>query len=395
MKYIKIKVNDDFDDTIEQVTIEYPTKSAQYPDIPDSKKIQCDIWRPQYKNILDKGFLGLVDFMGNDQTVVDAARVSYGTGTRRVSEDHGLIRYLIRNRHWTPIEMIEIMWHVRAPIFVFRQWHRHRACCLNEQSARYSVMTDDIYMPNPSVMKPQSSANKQGRDGAINENNIDACLLQIEHAYKESIQAYHYLLGETTTPSTSLLKRKELVQDFAIQQIRVLQDTNKEWSPDKVTDKMIDTKIQEIADAHGLSFTDGEFHDSGLSRELARMVMPLGTYSEMYWKCDLRNTFNFISLRSDPHAQHEIKVYSDQMLSLIEQIAPICVAAFIDYQLKGKSLSKMEVDVVRLLYKKLNIANQDYEIDLTIEDTMKEAGAGKREIREFLDNLKNKSNCQE
>ncbi len=386
MRWIKIEVPDDFD--ADTICADFPIKNTHYPEVPDWEKRQCKIWKPQYREILDKGFLGLIDFMGDDDAVTRAARVSYGTGTRRVSEDRNLIRYLIRNRHWSPIEMVEIMWHVKAPIFVFRQWHRHRAASLNEYSARYSVLSDDIYVPDESAMKPQSSANKQGRGGEMNDENIAACLLQIEHAYKESAQAYRYLLGETKTPSTSLLKRKELVEDFALQQIRRLQDTKHEWAPANVTDEMINAKIEEIAVAHGLTFTDDEFHNEGLSREIARIVMPLGTYSEMYWKSDLRNTFNFISLRSDPHAQEEIRVYSNAMLGMIEPIAPVCVAAFIDYQLKGKSLSRMEVDIIQNLYKMLLTTNQDFEIDLTIESTMKEAGAGKREIREFIDTLK-------
>src|ERR1700733_7651029 len=186
MKYIKISVPDDFDDTTKRILIEYPGGET---DRADFKNLEVEVWQPQYRNILDHGFIGLIDFMGNDATVVNAARTSYGTGTRRVSEDRNLIRYLIRNRHWSPIEMVEILWHVKAPIIVFRQWHRHRMASLNEYSARYSVLSDEIYVPDVDVMKPQSTTNKKGGAGEPSERDIQACLLQIEHAYKEAIQS--------------------------------------------------------------------------------------------------------------------------------------------------------------------------------------------------------------
>jgi thymidylate synthase (FAD) len=345
------------------------------------------VWQPYYKNVLDKGFIGLVDFMGDDQTVVDAARMSYGRGTRRVNEDRNLIRYLIRNRHWTPIEMVEIMWHVKAPIFVFRQWHRHRTASINEYSARYSVLSDDIYLPDASVMKPQSSLNKQGRDGDLSQSNIEACLLQLDHAYKEATQAYKYILGATPHPSMALIQRRNIVEDFAIDIIRKLEDTDPNWSPEKVTEEMISDKMKEVAESNGLFFTDEAFQEDGhgLARELARIVMPLGTYSEMYWKSDLRNTFNFLGLRADPHAQYEIGTYAETMLDMLEPVAPVCVAAFIDYQLKGRSISRMELDVVRKLYHTLD--ERDGKLAAQIEAAMIETGAGKREIREFIATL--------
>jgi thymidylate synthase (FAD) len=388
MKYVKILVPDDFDDKLETVKIEYNIKKQNYPDEANWKSHEATIWRPQYRTILDKGYLGLVDFMGDDQTVVDAARMSYGKGTRRVQEDRGLIRYLVRNRHWTPIEMVEIMWHVKAPIFVFRQWHRHRMASINEYSARYSVLSDDVYMPTQEDMKPQSISNRQGRDGVLSEDNSYACQLQLDHSYKESIQAYRYLLGETDAPSQNLLRRRELVEDIAINHIKKLEQTDPAWAPELVTPEMIDKKMREIGVANGLVFTDEEFHGengNGLSRELARVVMPLGSYSEMYWKSDLRNTMNFLSLRCDPHAQYEIRAYADAMLEMMEPIAPACIAAFIDYQLKGRSISRMELDVIRKLYSVA--ADGDNWVALTIEETMKEAGASAREIREFIDVL--------
>jgi thymidylate synthase (FAD) len=385
MKYIKVAVPDDLDP--KDYTFYYQ-KDALDPDGNHTNPLEIgEAWVPQYRTMLNKGFLGLVDFMGGDQTVVDAARMSYGAGTRRVQEDRNLIRYLIRHRHWTPVEMVEIMWHVKAPIFVFRQWHRHRMASINEYSARYSMLSDDVYYPEREDVKPQSTTNRQGRSGEMSEQNIDACLLQMRHGYNESLQAYKYLLGETETPNNSLLRQKEFVEDFMLNQIKWLEKTNPDWAPDKVTTEMIDAKMVEIGLANGLYLTDEEFHEhGGLSRELARAVMPLGSYSEMYWKSDLRNTFNFIGLRSDPHAQKEIRVYSDAMMEMLEPLAPICIAAFVDYQMQGREFSKAELDVVRKLY---NVAADGGDgVAHTIEETMKEAGASKREITEFLDALK-------
>jgi len=280
--------------------------------------------------------------------------------------------------------MVEMLWHVKAPIFVFRQWHRHRTANINEYSARYSVMSEDIYMPDSSVMKPQSALNKQGREGDLSENNTQACLLQLQHAYTEAIQSYKYLLGETHDPSMTLMQRRNIVEDFAINIIRKLEDTQEDWIPERVTEEMIEDKIREVAAANGIFLTDDDFHEDGhgLARELARIVMPLGTYSEMYWKCDLRNTFNFLGLRADPHAQYEIGVYAKAMLEMLEQVAPICLAGFIDYQLQGRSFSRMELDIVRKMYSVA--ADGDQSVAHTIEETMLEAGAGKREIREFI-----------
>lgn len=391
MKYVKIAVPDDFDDKLETVRIEYNITDKE-TNLTNWRSHNATVWQPAYQKVLDKGFLGLVDFMGDDHTIVDAARMSYGKGTRRVQEDRGLIRYLIRNRHWTPIEMVEIMWHVKAPIFVFRQWHRHRMASINEYSARYSVLSDAAYMPDAANLLPQSNTNKQGRAGTMSEDNAYACQLQIDHSYKEAIQAYKYLLGETSTPNQTLLRRRELVEDIAMAHIKRLNETDPEWDPELVTDEMIDQKMKEIAVANGLVFTDEEFYGdegSGLTRELARIVMPLGTYSEMYWKSDLRNTMNFLGLRCDPHAQYEIRAYADAMLEMMKPIAPVAVAAFIDYQLQGRSMSRMELDVVRNFYRLLEDENPM--ISQIIESTMKEAGAGVREIREFIDVLRKPS----
>jgi thymidylate synthase (FAD) len=391
MRTYKIIVPDDFDPETYKVYCEAPLpKDADYPNFPaSSDRIDLQVWQPVYREVLDKGHIGLIDFMGSDETIVNAARVSYGRGTKVVSADANLIRYLIRNRHWTPVEMVEVMWHVRAPIFVFRQWHRHRAASINEYSARYSILTDDMYMPDESVMMHQSSTNKQGREGRLSDHNVMACQLQLKSVFDQCAQAYRYLLGITPTPDGALNHRFDLIKDFALKQITWLTKTNPDWSTEKVTEEMIEAKTKEIFEASGLYYTDEEFWGdagAGLSRELARIGMPLATYSEMYWKADLRNTFNFISLRYDPHAQEEIRVYAKAMMEMLEPIAPIAVAAFAEYVLNGRQFSSMELQVARALYQRYGHMNIT-EPAAFVEGIMTDLGASKRETREFIQSL--------
>lgn len=206
---------------------------------------------------LDKGFVRLVDSMGNDSSIVQAARVSYADGTKTLREDEKLIDYLIRNDHLTPLEMVEFKFHIKCPIFVARQMFRHRTASINEVSARYSIMKDEFYIPELSRMQKQSTKNKQGSEGELSEEDQLKCLSIIEVA---SHNAYaHY---------------EDLIK-------------------------------------------------TGLSRELARMVLPVNLYTEFYWKIDLRNLLNFIRLRSDSHAQKEIADYSNNLLSIVKTVAPI------------------------------------------------------------------------
>src|ERR1044071_2024530 len=167
MRYVKVAVPDDFDPQTCQIFLHTPLKSVEYPDIPDWKTKQIDVWQPIYENILDHGFLGLIDFMGDDQAVVNAARVSYGAGTKRVSEDRGLIRYLLRHAHTTPFEMCEIKFHVRSPMDAWRQWIRHRTANVNEYSTRYSVAIDAAQKTPPDKWRAQSSDNRQGSAGYL------------------------------------------------------------------------------------------------------------------------------------------------------------------------------------------------------------------------------------
>jgi thymidylate synthase (FAD) len=243
--------------------------------------------------LLDHGFLRVIDYMGDDGAIVQAARVSYGRGTRRVSEDAGLIRYLMRHRHSTPFEMCEIKFHVKLPIFVARQWIRHRTANVNEYSARYSVLDREFYIPAPEQLAAQSAANRQGR-------------------------------GDT------------LQGEEAAQVLRLLHD-----DATRCYDHYVDMLNED---------SGGEPVDpsrQGLARELARMNLTLNTYTQWYWKTDLHNLFHFCALRADPHAQYEIRVYADAILDLVKDWVPAAYGAFRDYRLGAVTLSAQMLEVVK------------------------------------------------
>lgn len=239
--------------------------------------------------VLDHGFVRVVDYMGDDGAVVQAARVSYGRGTRRVSEDSGLIRYLMRHRHTTPFEMCEIKFHVKLPIFVARQWIRHRTANVNEYSARYSILDREFYLPAPEHLAAQSAHNRQGR-GAVLEGAEAAAVLETLRA--DATATYdHYA-----------------------------------------------TMLNEDGADPGRR---------GLARELARMNLTLNTYTQWYWKTDLHNLLNFLSLRADPHAQYEVRAYADAMLETVRAWVPATFQAFQDYRLGAATLSAQMLSVVR------------------------------------------------
>ena len=225
---------------------------------------------------LDKGFVRLVDSMGGDNAIVQAARVSYGKGTSKVSQDRGLIRYLMRHRHTTPFEMVEFKFHCKMPIFVARQWVRHRTANINEYSLRYSEARDEFYYPDPEHIQFQSALNKQGRMGSVPGD------------LKQKVQDYF----------------KEIsAKSFAIY---------------------------------------SELNDAGVARELARAILPVNLYTEWYWKNDLHNLLHFIGLRSDNHAQYEIRVFSDAMAESVKAVAPFAWEAYQDYVVKGMRFSHIE-----------------------------------------------------
>ena len=238
--------------------------------------------------VLDHGFVRVIDYMGDDGAIVQAARVSYGRGTRRVQDDEGLIRYLMRHRHTTPFEMCEIKYHVKLPIFVARQWIRHRTASVNEYSARYSVLDREYYLPAPEHLAGQARDNRQGRSEVLSAEAA-ADVLALLRADAERCYA-HY---------------------------------------------------EEMLDPEGL----------GLARELARINLTLNTYTQWYWKIDLHNLFHFLSLRVDPHAQHEIRVYAEAMLETVKRWVPLAAQAFLDYRLGALTVSAGGIAVIRRLLK--------------------------------------------
>ena len=243
--------------------------------------------------VLDHGFVRVVDYMGDDAAVVQAARVSYGKGTRQVREDRGLIRYLLRHRHTTPFEMCEIKLHVKLPIFVARQWIRHRTANVNEYSARYSVLDGEFYVPAPDHLAAQSTANRQGRGDVLEGEEADRVLRILNDDASRAHANYQAMLN---------------------------------------------------ADADGTPIDPAA---DGLARELARINLPLSTYTQWYWKTDLHNLMHFLSLRADPHAQYEIRVYADEMMEILRAWVPATAEAFKDFVLGAATLSKGALAVVR------------------------------------------------
>lgn len=245
--------------------------------------------------VLDHGFVRVIDYMGDDAAVVQAARVSYGRGTKKVSEDAGLIKYLMRHRHSTPFEMCEIKFHVKLPIFVARQWIRHRTANVNEYSARYSILDREFYIPAPEHLGAQSADNRQGR-GTVLEGDEAARVLALLRQDAETCYA-HY---------ESMLN----------------------------------------LDADG---APADPSAQGLARELARMNLPLNYYTQWYWKVDLHNLLHFLSLRADSHAQYEIRVYAEAMLDVVRRWVPAVFDAFSEYRMGGAHLSRTGLDVVKRL----------------------------------------------
>ncbi|TVR97756.1 MAG: FAD-dependent thymidylate synthase [Rhodospirillales bacterium] len=245
--------------------------------------------------VLDHGFVRVVDYLGDDRAVVQAARVSYGAGTRRVQDDAGLIGYLMRHRHTTPFEMCEIKYHVKLPIFVARQWIRHRTASVNEISGRYSILDKEYYLPAPEHLAAQSSANRQGRGEALS--------------------------GAETARVLSLL-RDDAERCYA--------DYEEMLNQDRYGTVIDDTR-------------------SGLARELARMNLTLATYTQWYWKIDLHNLLHFLSLRADPHAQYEIRAYAEVMMDTVARWVPVTFAAFGEHRMGGLHLSAKALDVVKRL----------------------------------------------
>ena len=255
--------------------------------------------------VLDHGFVRVIDYMGDDAAIVQAARVSYGKGTKQITNDRGLIRYLMRHRHTTPFEMCEIKFHVKLPVFVARQWIRHRTANVNEYSARYSILDREFYIPAPEQLAAQSVANRQGRGEVLQGEEAARVLALLRDDAAQCYDHYEEMLNED-------------------------EDGNPR-DPDR----------------------------PGLARELARMNLPLNIYTQWYWKVDLHNLLHFLSLRADPHAQYEIRVYAEAMLDMVRRWLPIACEAFEDYAVGGAHLSRHGVDIVRRMLAGEAVAQED------------------------------------
>jgi thymidylate synthase (FAD) len=248
--------------------------------------------------VLDHGFIRVVDYMGDDSAIVQAARVSYGKGTKKLNEDRGLINYLIKHWHTTPFEMCEIKLHVKLPIFVARQWIRHRTANVNEYSARYSVMDREFYIPSVELLAPQSKKNHQGRsDEALTKAEAEEVLEILKNDAEQCYNNYEKLMNKN--------EKGELIDESK----------------------------------------------KGIARELARMNLTLNTYTQFYWKIDLHNFMHFVFLRNDAHAQYEIRVYGEILQDIMKKWVPLTYQAFIDYRQNAVSFSGKEIALVKQLIK--------------------------------------------
>jgi len=274
---------------LEQKTQKNTTKRVTSPEL---EKILYDAIP-----VLDHGFVRVVDYMGDDSSIVQAARVSYGKGTKKISTDSGLIKYLMRHRHSTPFEMCEIKYHVKLPIFVARQWIRHRTANVNEYSARYSILDKEFYLPTKENLAAQSISNRQGRGELINGKQADNILNILKKDAEQTYANYEEMLNE----------------------------------------RFDGTRINQ--------------NNKGLARELARMNLTLNTYTQWYWKTDLLNLLNFLSLRADSHAQYEIRAYADVMIDSLKRWAPITFDSFMDYRVGGMELSAKGKSVIQKMLK--------------------------------------------
>ncbi len=245
--------------------------------------------------ILDHGFIRVIDYMGDDTSIVQSARVSYGKGTKKVSTDSGLIKYLMRHWHSTPFEMCEIKYHVKLPIFIARQWIRHRTANVNEYSARYSILDKEFYLPSLENLAAQSQSNRQGRGDILTGDQAKKVLELLKKDAERTYDNYETMLNE------------------------------------RYDGTMIDEK------------------QVGLARELARMNLTLNTYTQWYWKTDLLNLMNFLRLRADHHAQYEIRAYAEAMLDTVKRWVPITYDAFLDYRVGGTEVSSKGKKIIQKL----------------------------------------------
>ncbi len=299
--------------------------------------------------VLDHGFVRVIDYMGDDAAIVQAARVSYGKGTKKVSEDRGLINYLLRHRHTTPFEMCEIKFHVKLPIFVARQWIRHRTANVNEYSARYSILDREFYVPDRDFLEFERSRRRAKRGSASGEPEL------FEEDRGPKLKAL---------AAQSRQNRQGRDEILPADQAREVLALIKAESARAYTNYM--KLLNE--DAKGAAI---DVNKRGVARELARVVLPANVYTQWYWKIDLHNLLHFLSLRADPHAQYEIRVYAEAILDIVKRWVPITYEAFVQHRLNAVTLSAKAFDVVKRLIAGEKLAEE-------------KSGLGKREWRELM-----------
>lgn len=244
--------------------------------------------------VLDHGFIRVVDYMGDDSSIVQAARVSYGRGTKKSLQDKGLINYLMRHRHTTPFEMCDIKFHIKLPIFIARQWIRHRTASVNEYSARYSILSNEFYIPQKINLSAQSAINKQGRsDDKLPDDVADRVLRIIKEDSEKCYRHYIEMMNEDD--------QGNIIDENTV----------------------------------------------GITRELARMNLTLNHYTEWYWKINLHNLLHFLALRADSHAQYEIRVYAQAMLDVVKAWVPYAYEAFVEHNMNGATISRKGIEIIR------------------------------------------------
>jgi thymidylate synthase (FAD) len=275
----------------------------------------------RYYPVLDHGFVSLIDYMGSDESVEQAARVSYGAGTRKVSQTRGLVRYLRRHRHTTPSEMVEFKFHCAMPMFVARQWIRHRTASVNELSARYSMMPLLFYTPEEQHFALQSESNKQGREGGASPE-----------VYREAVERWESLRASSSDTYSWML-------------------------------------------------------EEDVAREIARIDLPVSTYTQWYWKIDLHNLLHFLSLRVDPRAQWEIQEFARAIAGMVKRVAPLSYEAWVDYDLESRPLTRAERIVLSGLVEASGDGLASREAASASKAEMKEAGLSPREVRELVEKL--------
>jgi thymidylate synthase (FAD) len=280
-------------------------------------------------SVLDKGFVRVIDYMGDDSAVVQAARVSYGEGTKNIRQDAALINYLIKHKHTSPFEMCEIKLHIKLPIFIARQWIRHRTANVNEVSARYSVLPKEFYIPDVQNIATQSKDNKQGRGDVVSKANAEQIIDILTKDSHDCYNNYLKLLGGEITSSDE--------------------------------DKLVSG--QEVSKSEGLA------------RELARINLSLNFYTEWYWKIDLHNLLHFLNLRLHPHAQFEIREYARIIFEIVQKWCPITTRAFEDNVLNSKTFSSKAIEAISAMIKGAKGDADSF-------------GLSKREYNEILEALK-------